>query len=296
MHFHLPFSANEILWTLTFAGHLVVLVVLMGRDRIRRFPWFTANIVLIGFRLLSAKMLYGRLPQIPMAEVFIGLALLSAIVSAMMLLELARKAFGKVGRGPWVGGALALMAIGAVVVATWGKWPEWQTLNAPGLLSHLQLLQLIALKAGLLIDVETVLLGVTVALFGRRTGAGWKTHTQRIVLGLATASLSQIISEAVVQWIEATAKPQSMAEAQKIMDLREHIFYANSAVYVLVLLWWIVCLWREEPEVNGTNAGATVTGELPAAVSIAPAAEPANPTVQDRAQDEAQPPSTEADS
>jgi hypothetical protein len=276
MHFHLPFSANEILWTLTFAGHLVVLVVLMGRDRIRRYPWFTASIVLIGFRLLTAKMLYGRLPQVTMAEVFIGLALLGSIVSAMVLLELARKAFGKVSRGAWVGGALALMAIGAAVIATWGKWPQWQTLNAPGLLSHLQLLQLIALKAGLLIDVETVLLGITVALFGRRVGAGWKTHTQRIVLGLATASLSQIVSEAVVQWIEATAKPQSMEEAQKIMDLREHIFYANSAVYVLVLIWWIICLWRDEPKLDGPKLDAPKAGEPGAALLE-------NPTVQDAA-------------
>ena len=76
MKFHLPFSANEILWALTFAGYLVLLVVLMGRERARRFPWFTASSVLIAFRLLTAKMLYGRLAQIPMAELFIGLALL----------------------------------------------------------------------------------------------------------------------------------------------------------------------------------------------------------------------------
>ncbi len=109
MHFHFPFSANEILWMLTFAGHLVVIVVLMGRDRVKTFPWFTANIVLITFRLLAARMLSGKLPQVTMAAVFIGLAVLSAILIAIMLFELARKAFRGVKRTVWAGSALAIL-------------------------------------------------------------------------------------------------------------------------------------------------------------------------------------------
>ena len=42
MHFDFHFTAISVLWTLTFAALLVLLVVLMGRDRARRFPWFTA--------------------------------------------------------------------------------------------------------------------------------------------------------------------------------------------------------------------------------------------------------------
>lgn len=247
MHFHFPFSANEILWTLTFAAHLVLLVVLLGRDRIRRFPWFTASIVLVAFRLLSAKMLYGRLAQITMAEIFIGLACVGAIVTAMMLQELARKAFAGIARGKWFLGALVLMGIGAVVLATWGKWPAWKTLTAQGMLSHLELLQFLALKASLLLDVETVLLGIVVLLFGWRYAAGWKTHVQRIVIGLATASLSQITMEAAWEWIARTSKPHSIAEYQHFMNLRQHMFTANSTVYVLVLIWWIACLWKDEP-------------------------------------------------
>lgn len=254
MHFHFPFSANEILWTLTFAAHLVLLVVLMGRDRIRRFPWFTANIVLIAFRLLSAKMLYGHLAQIAMAEIFIGLACLGAIVTAMMLQELARKAFAGIARAKWVAGALVLMAIGATVLATWGQWPAWKTLTAQGTLSHLELLQFLALKASLLLDVETVLLGVVVLFFGWRYAAGWKTHVQRIVIGLATTSLSQVTMQATWEWIARSAKPQSMAEYQHFINLRQHIFSANSFVYLLALIWWIACLWKDEPAAQSAPA------------------------------------------
>jgi hypothetical protein len=35
------------------------------------------------------------------------------------------------------------------------------------------------------------------------------------------------------------------------------IFNANGAVYLAVLVWWIVCLWIDEP-------GTTAAGEIPA--------------------------------
>jgi hypothetical protein len=248
MKFHLPFSANEILWALTFAGYLVLLVVLMGRDRARRFPWFTASSVLIAFRLLTAKMLYGHLAQIPMAELFIGLALLGSLINVGMLLELARKGFRGIKRSAWVAGALTLMILGAIVLYFWGEWPAWQTLTAGGgLIASLQLLQFIALKASLLLDVETVLLGLVIVLFGPRFHAGWKTHVQRIMIGLSTVSLSQIVAEAIAQILGRTAHPKTMEEAQRILGLRDRIFYANSAVLVLALIWWIWCLWKNEP-------------------------------------------------
>ena len=48
MHFNFDFSTAQVLWTLTFAALLVLLVVLLGRDRAQRFPWFTASIAMMG--------------------------------------------------------------------------------------------------------------------------------------------------------------------------------------------------------------------------------------------------------
>ena len=66
MHFDFHFTAISVLWTLTFAALLVLLVVLMGRDRARRFPWFTASIVLVALRLLTNRLLHERLPPLTM--------------------------------------------------------------------------------------------------------------------------------------------------------------------------------------------------------------------------------------
>ena len=248
MHLHFPFTALTILWTLTFAAHLVLLVVLMGRDRVARFPWFTASIVLVALRLLSTRLLFGRLPQMTLSTMFIVMADIGAIIGLMVVLELARRAFGRVRRATWVTGALVLMALGAAVLALWGPWPAWKTLTARSTMSTLQLLQLIAQKASLLVDVETIALGMLIVLFGRRFKAGWRSHTQQIVIGLSTASIAQLAMQGVWETIARTAVAHSMADYERIVGIREKLFNTNSVVYLAVLVWWIVCLWIDEPK------------------------------------------------
>jgi hypothetical protein len=272
LHFH--FTVLTILWTLTFAAHLVLLVVLMGRDRIARFPWFTASIVLVALRLLSSRLLFGRLPQMTMSTIFIVMADIGAIIGLMVVLELARRVFGRVRRATWVTGALVLMALGAAVLWLWGPWPAWKTLTASSTMSTLQLLQLIAQKAGLLVDVETIALAILIVLFGRRYKAGWRSHAQQIVIGLSTASIAQLAMQGVWETIARTAVAQSMADYQRIVGIREKLFNTNSGVYLAVLVWWIVCLWIDEP---GTAIEAPVRQELsgPATEAEASSVEPA---------------------
>ncbi|MGB7549285.1 MAG: hypothetical protein WBM14_16230 [Terracidiphilus sp.] len=274
MHFNFAFTAVQVLWTLTFAAHLVLLVVLLGRDRARRFPWFTTGIVLVALRLLSSRLLYGRMPQLTMSAIFIVLADLSAVVGLLVVVELARRAFARASRNAWLVWTLVLLMLGASVLAAWGKWPAWKTLAVDTPLALLELMQLLAQKTGLLVDVLTVALGLLVVLFGRRYGAGWRSHAQQIVIGLSTASLGELTVQAIWQIIARTAAPHSMAEYERIVGLREKLFNANGVVYLLVLIWWIVCLWMDErgaaPEAEEVPAGvgtpqgdASASAELP---------------------------------
>ncbi|HWG20417.1 MAG TPA: hypothetical protein VG225_07785 [Terracidiphilus sp.] len=244
MHFHFPFTAFAILWTLTFAGHLVLLVVLLGRDRAGRFPFFTANIVLVAFRLLTSWMLVNSLPQMAMMELVIVTADIAAVLGLLVVLELARRAFGGIRRGAWIAGTLAVMAIGALVLKFWGSWPAWKAITSG---STLQLAQLIAQKGSLLVDVETIVVGLLIVLFGYRQRGGWRTHTQRIAIGLSTASIAELGVQAIWQAVARSAAPHSMAEYNQVVQFHERLFNANSAIYVLVLIWWIVCLWKDEP-------------------------------------------------
>jgi hypothetical protein len=262
MHFHFPFTTPAILWTLTFAAHLVLLVVLMGRDRIARFPWFTANIALITLRLLVLKLLMGRLPQVTFAAIIIVMLNVTAFVSLMVVVELARRAFGNARRASWLAGALALIVVGAVVLRYWGPWPPFKTLAS---YPTLQMLEFLAQKLGLLSDVETIGIGILIVALGYRCGAGWRTHTQRIAIGLSTASLAQISVEAIWQTITHTAVVHGITEYNRVIHLRDRLFNANNAVYILVLVWWIVVLWKDEPGAPARDREMQLEAEASAA-------------------------------
>jgi hypothetical protein len=274
MHLNFDFTAVQILWTLTFAAHLVLLVVLLGRDRARRFPWFTTAIALVALRLIASRLLFGRLPQLTLGTIFVVLADVSCAVSFLVLMELARKVFGKARRTLWIVWTLILLSIGGVVLATWGHWPAWKTVRPTTLIAFLSFLQMLAQKGGLLTDVLTVTLGILVVCFGRRYGTRWRSHAQQIMIGLSTASLAQIAVQAIWQVIASTAKPHSMAEYDRIVGLREKIFNANSVVYLAVAIWWIVCLWIDEPGTAETADVAVPVGVIDPSREASAAADP----------------------
>lgn len=264
MHFNLGFTTVQILWTLTFAALLVLLVVLQGRDRVRRYPWFTASIALVAMRLLSSRLLFGRLPAITLSAVFITLADLAVVAALLVLVEVARRAFRGAQRRTWIAGILVPLAVGAAVLYFWGPWPDRKTLTADSYLAILRLMQLGAQKGELLVNVLTIEVGLLVVLFGRRFQAGWRSHTQQIAIGLSTAAIAQLAVQGIWQMIALKAAPQTQAEYEHVLGLRDKLFNSNSLVYVAVLVWWVVCLWRDEP---GTQS-AEALAEIPASAGV----------------------------
>jgi hypothetical protein len=258
MHFH--FSTSEVLWTLTFAALLVLQVVLLGRDRARRFPLFTASIVLTALHLLSSRLLFGKMAPLTTNEIFLTLDTIGVILSLLVIVELARKALTGASRTAWIVASLFFVAIAATVLAFWGPWPAKQTIFANSTLAHLRLMQLIAEKGDLFNDLLAVELCVLLAFVGRRFHAGWRTHVQQIVLGLSTAALAQLVVGGIWQRIVNGPPPQTKEQYLRIMGLQDKLLHANSVVFLVVLVWWIVCLWIDEP---GSQAKeAEVSGSM----------------------------------
>ncbi|MGA2048623.1 MAG: hypothetical protein ABSG96_13060 [Terracidiphilus sp.] len=247
MHPNFHFSTVQVLWTLTFAAQLVLLVVLLGRDRIKRFPWFTLSILLMALRLLASRLLYGRMPTITLSAIFVTLADVTAVVAFLVVVEMARRAFAPVRRSTWFAAAVLIVAVAGTALYFWGPWPAWKTLTADSPMATLQLMQLGAQKFDVLVDLLTIQLGVLVVLFGRRYGSGWRTHTQRIVIGLSTASIAQLAVQAVWQLITLHAVPHSQAEYERVLGLRDKLFNADGVLYIAVVVWWVACLWVDEP-------------------------------------------------
>jgi hypothetical protein len=259
MHFNFHFNADTVLWTLTFASLLVLLVVLYGRDRARRFPWFTASIVLVALRLLTNKLLQDRLPPITMGAVAISIGLIAAVVGFVVVIEMARIAFHLASNRAWLGWCLGLLIASGLVMWKWGPWPQWKALAFDTTIARLEFMQFFAVKLGLLTDLLAVGLTLLVLAVGRRYGAGWRTHVQRILIGISTASLSQMSAQLIWQTIARHSTPHSQAEYQHVIEIRDKMMNANSAVYVVVVIWWIVCLWRDEPASASTGKVAPET-------------------------------------
>jgi len=256
MPFNLHFTAAEILWTLTFAAILVLLVVIMGRERVRRFPWFTASIVGVGLRMLAGRLLYQKMAPIRFTEISLTLGDMITILSLMVAIELARRAFQRASRAAWIAGTLTLLVVAGVLIAVWGPWPAMKTLTAGTTISNLRLMQMFAQRGDLFVDVLYVQLGILVAFAGRRFHAGWRSHTQQILIGLSTLSIAQIVLRVTWTAIQHEAAPKSQAEYETITGLQSKLIDSNSVIFLLVLLWWIACLWINEP--------GTASGSLPA--------------------------------
>jgi hypothetical protein len=258
MHPNIGITTVQVLWTLNFAALMVLLVVLLGRERSRRFKWFTVSIVLLAFRLLVSKLLFGKMAPVSFYEIFIPLADLSAVVGLVVLVELARKAFVGLGRRAWLLGTLLVLAVGGVVLAEWGTWPAWKTLSAATTLAVLGLMQTASQKLEMLTNVVAVELGVLVLLFGRRFKAGWRSHTQAIVIGLSTAALAQMLRDGIWQLIAMKAAPQTQAAYEHLIGIREKLSNGSEFVFLAVVVWWIATLWIDEP-----GAGTAVEEKAP---------------------------------
>ncbi len=255
MHFDFHFTTVQVLWTLTFAALLVLLVVLLGRERVRRFPWFTTAMVVMALRLLASRLLFGRIPRVLANEIFLALADLAAILALLVAIELARRAFKGATRLAWIIWTLVLLAVGAVVLVKWGPWPSFKTLFALSELSVLRLMEMVAQRAELLAGVLVIQLSVLIVLFGRRFHAGWRSHTQRIVIGLSTASLAQLAVQIASREIATHTAIRSHAVYVRVTGMLNNLNYANSVIFLAVLVWWIVCLWIDEPGAGTASKG-----------------------------------------
>jgi len=257
MHFNWNFSAGQVLWTLNFAAELVLLVVLLGRDRVRRYPWFTASIALFTLRLLAEELLANRTDPHLYQKIILSLGDVAVIVGLMVLVELARRAFAGAKSSMWLVNTAGVLLVAVGVVAELGQWPalkdlDWST--TPGML---RLMQLVAMKGEMLVSLLAIELGLLVVIFGRHFKAGWRSHSQQIVIGLSTMAITVLTLQQVVLSIVRTAHPHTQEEYKRVVGFIGKLSNATTLIYAAVVVWWIVWLWLDEPGTAETPASET---------------------------------------
>jgi hypothetical protein len=278
-------NIEQILWALVLTAHLVLLIVLLGRDRTGRFPWFTAAITLSTVHLIADHLLHGKLTSLAFYWQTYTAILLESILGICVLIELARRVFssGKAGlilkpKG-WIGWIMVTFGVTIGAVWLWGPWPTGKTLTADPKQLPLLLVVLTAMKGQLFLALLTVEVGLLLRIFGKRFGYGWKSHAQQIALGLSTYALGFLVVQGVTDIIKHTIHLTSRDQYEHIVRLFANLDNARFALWFLVLVWWIVWLWRDEP---GGTASALVTADIPVLAGPPPLkAQVAEPTLGD---------------
>jgi hypothetical protein len=269
MHMHFDFSASQILWTLTFAAQLVLLVVLLGRDHARRYPWFTAAIALSALRLMAEVLLVGRMATYPLRAILFTLSDLSMIAGLLVVVEVARRAFAGAERSQWIVNAAGLLTVAGGVLAMWEPWPVWKQLLMVPAAAPLNMMLVVAApadslmvflgvdKGDLFVNLLVVQMGLLVVFLGRRFKAPWRSHTQMIAIGLSTVAIAWLTVQAAWEIILRTTQVHDRAEHQHLMALGARLLNADSVVYLAALVWWIAWLWLDEPGTPQTAAAYT---------------------------------------
>jgi hypothetical protein len=259
-------NTEQILWALVLAAHLVLLIVLLGRDRVARFPWFSAVTVLSTVHLIADHLLHGKLTSLAFYWQTYTAVLLESILGILVLIELARHVFSNrkarlvLNSKGWLGWTLVTGGVALGAVWLWGPWPTWKALSAEPKQLPLLLVVLTAMKAQLFLSIVTVEVALLLRIFGKRFGSGWRSHDQQIALGLSTYALGFLAVQATTDIIKHNLHLTSREQYEHIVRLFTNLDNARFALWLLVLLWWIVWLWRNEP---GDEAASTAMTEAP---------------------------------
>jgi hypothetical protein len=212
---------NQIIWAAGLLGHLVLVTVLFVRRRAVSFPWFTLLIIFYLVRsvgLAVASRISGHPPQVFATMI---LDVMDILLQCALLAELTWIALRPLGSVRRLSLPLLLVASGVLMVMR----------LAPS--SHHSLRSILALMHFLL-SVLMVEWAIVLAFLLRPLRLSWRSHVAAISFGFA------IYSGALLAAGEYFTRGREM---------RDYVFFSFTriSVYLIMLIFLSVTLWRAEP-------------------------------------------------
>jgi hypothetical protein len=221
-------------WAVGFVGHVILLLVLLTRQRARAFPIFTTLIGLDIVRTIALALIQQHGTRAGYFYTYWSLAILDVALQLGVVYEMTSRIFRPLGE--WAGDVrrgLMGWIIGSVAVATGLSW-----LATPPTRLWMQTVMIKGniFSAALLSELFLGMIALSVT-----AGLPWKTHVARISQGLGIYSVFTVALEAGRTYFGLRTNSQ-------IYDDLSHV---RMGVYLLCVTYWIIMLWRDAPPGRG---------------------------------------------
>ncbi|MDI3255305.1 hypothetical protein [Pseudacidobacterium ailaaui] len=227
MHFNL---LDNLLWALSFAGNVVLLVVLLMKERWKQFPVFTFLIADFVAETIALFLIYSYGSFRWYTIIYWATFLLDFLLQIALLFEIARIVLRPTGT--WLrdarssfllwaaSGAIAALALSYAVRPPAQSW-----------------LAALEVRAILFTSLLFCELFFAMMLAAQRLGLVWRSHVMRLGQGLTAWSLATMLVNTAHSYLGTTNK--------QLFNTLEHV---RILVYIFVTAYWAVTFWSPEPE------------------------------------------------
>lgn len=219
------------IWAAGLIGHLILIAVLLSTGGARRFPFFTLLIVFDVLRALALSLVLGHLPHPALVTASLAFEISDLVLEFGTLTELVVTALRPLGGLRRVTLPILLLASGVVAVTHLAPVSHYTGRAAPLLLHFL---------LGILMFEWALVLALLLGALRLR----WNSDVAVISFGFGLYSAALLFAGGYFRVGR---------------DLSDYIFfsYLRIFVYLVVLLWWTLALWRK-PKASLRNQGSAV--------------------------------------
>lgn len=218
-------------WTAGFGAHLILFCVLLIRRHFRTFPIFTAFILSNIVRTVALYFVERHGNKASYFYTFWALGLLDTALQLAVVYEMYARTFRPLGRwAPDMRGAFAWLVAVTIAVAAGLTW-----LAAPPVRLWMQA---VVIKSNFFSSVCLTELFVGMVILSVRSGLPWKSHVARISQGLGVYSSIDLLIETGHSYLGVGRDTQVYAT----------LSHFRMSAYLVCVTYWIVMLWRREPE------------------------------------------------
>jgi hypothetical protein len=220
-----------LLWAASFFGHVALLVVLFLRRRARTFPLFTTFICANILRTISLYLIARFGTKAAYFYTYWYLAIFDVVLQLGVVYELASGIFRPLGvwtkdiRRSFIG--LGCLSVAVAAALAWLASPSTR-----------MWMQSVMIRGNLFSAALMSELFVSMIALSVTVGLPWKTHITRIAQGLGVYSIIDVLVEAAHSYF-------GLGRDTRAYEALSHM---RIAVYLACTLYWIIMLWREEPQ------------------------------------------------